>query len=251
MYVPYYRSSRVERVNGCRRLGSETSPFTVYAEDDKRATAAEIHNARPPAERAEDESGNEPIELELESWESKIGTRDFPEVDTVPHDELLNRAETARRAAEESLFVERVVRDASFDEQGKLGQFLPAVRRVELDTLEDSFPACRTAPVLAHELGHAFHVGISRRDEKAGFASGTDSVFETSDERDDAVAISERMRGTVPDDTAARSYRLETEELFADVFASYVLEPEAARRVGPAAVERVSSYVSGRFRRDD
>jgi hypothetical protein len=251
MYVPYYRSSRVERVNGCRRLGSKTSPFTVRAEDNKRAAAAEIHNARPRAEQAEDESGNEPVELGLESWESKIETRDFPEVDTVPHEELLNRAETAQRAAEESLFVERVARDASFDEQGKLGQFLPATRTVELDTLEDSFPACRTAPVLAHELGHAFHVGISRRNQKAGFVSGTDSVFETTDEREDAVAISERMRGTVPDDTEAESYRRQEEELFADVFASFVLEPEAARRVGPAAVERVSSYVSGRFRRGD
>jgi len=68
-------------------------------------------------------------------------------------------------------------------------------QKIELDTLSDSSPACRTAPVLAHELGHAFHIGVSRRNETPGFVSEADSVFEMEDQRQDAIAISERMRG--------------------------------------------------------
>ena len=68
-------------------------------------------------------------------------------------------------------------------------------QKIEVDTLSDSFPACLTAPVLAHELGHAFHIGASRRNETLGFVSEADSVFEMEDQRQDAIAISERMRG--------------------------------------------------------
>lgn len=246
MYLPHHRSSRVVEVEGFECLGSKTSPFTIRAGEEMKEAAEEIHTSRPQEAQEGDESSNEPIELDLNDWENDIDALDFPETDTIPHEELLNRAEVAEQAAKENLFVNTVVRDADFDERGKLGHFLPPSRKIELDPLSDSFPACRTGPVLAHELGHAFHIGVSRRNETPGFASETDSVFETEDQRRDAIAISERIRGKIPDnDEKARDYRLEEEELFADVFASFIIEPQAARRAGPQAVARVESYLSG------
>lgn len=246
MYVSDHRPSRLVEVHGFERLGSKTSPFTIRAGEEMKEEAEEIHTSRPQKAQKQDESSNEPIELDLEDWEADIDVLDFPETDTIPHEELLNRAEAAEEAARDSLFVNTIVRDADFDEPGKLGHFLPPSGKIELDTRSDSFPACWTAPVLAHELGHAFHIGVSKRDETPGFVSGTDSVFETEDQQQDAIAISERMRGNIPDnDEAARNYRLEEEELFADVFASFIIEPSAARRVGPQAVAQVESYLSG------
>lgn len=246
MFISCHRSSRIAEVDGFERLGSKTSPFTIRAGEEMKEEAEEIHSSRPQEEQEEDESSNEPIELDLGDWEDDIDALDFPETDTIPHEELLNRAEAAEEAANGNLFVNTIVRDADFDERGKLGHFLPPSRKIELDTLSDSFPACRTASVLAHELGHAFHIGVSRKNETPGFVSGTDSVFKTEDQRQDAIAISERMRGNIPDnDEEARDYRLEEEELVADVFASFIIEPQAARRVGPQAVARVESYLSG------
>lgn len=246
MYIEYHRSSRIVEIEGFEQLGSKTSPFTVRAGDEKKARAGEIHFSRPEAEQREDESSNEPIELDVEAWAADFDTLDFPETDTIPHDELLARAEAVAKAAKENVFLNTIVKDADFSEQGKLGHFLPGPRKIELDPISDSFPACRMAPVLAHEIGHAFHIGVSRRNEKPGFESGTDSVFETEDQRQDAIAISERMRGDIPAfHEEARNYRLEEEELFADVFTSFIIEPEAARRTGPEAVARVESYLSG------
>lgn len=246
MYIAHHLPSKIVTVGSFEQLGSRTSPFTVRGGEEDKERARAVHTSRPPSEQTADESSNEPIELEVAVWEDEVDALDFPATDTIPHEELLNRAESVAEAAREQLFLDSIERDADFDEEGVLGQFKPPVRRIELDTLSDSFLACRTAPVLAHEVGHAFHVGVSKSNERPGFDSGTDSVFETEDQRQDAIDISERMRGTIPRrDGAARSYRLEEEELFADVFASYVIEPEAARRTGPEAVAWVESYLSG------
>ncbi|WP_174264877.1 zinc metalloprotease [Halalkalicoccus jeotgali] len=246
MYISDHRCSRISEVEGFERLGSKTSPFTIRAGEEKKEEAEEIHTSRPQEEQEEDETSNEPIELDLGDWENDIDTLDFPETDTIPHKKLLNRAKNAEEEAKDNLFLNTVVRHTDFNEPGKLGHFLPPSRKIELDTLEDNFPAYQTAPVLAHEIGHAFHIGVSRSDEKPGFESGTDSVFETEAQRQDAIDISERMRGDIPDNNEeARDYRLEEEELFADVFASFIIEHEAARRAGPQAVARVESYLSG------
>lgn len=246
MYISYHRSSKIREVDGFEQLGSKTSPFTIRAGEEKKARAEDVHTSRPPEEQEEDESSNEPIELEIDSWEEDIAALDFPETDTIPQSELLSRAETAADEAKENLFLDSIERDVDFDEEGKLGVFKPPLRKIELDTLDDNFPACWTGPVLAHEVGHAFHIGVSRGNEQAGFESGTDSIFETEGQRQDAIDISERMRGTIPQNNEeARNYRLEEEELFADVFSSFIIEPEAARRTGPEAVGRVESYLSG------
>lgn len=52
--------------------------------------AQETHTSRPQAEQEEDESSNEPIELAIEDWGEGIDALDFPETDTIPHEELLN-----------------------------------------------------------------------------------------------------------------------------------------------------------------
>lgn len=245
MYIGHHRASRIEEVDGFERLGSETSPFTLRGGDEKTERAEEIHRTRPPDEQREDESSNEPLELAVDVWEKRLRTLDFPRTDTVPHEELLERAESMADVAKDNLFLDSIERDADIDERGKLGVFKPATAEIELDALSGGFLACRTGPVLAHEVGHAFHVGISKANQRAGFDSGTDAVFETEEQRRQAIEISERMRGTISRESEeARDYRLEDEELFADVFASYVIEPNAARRTGPKAVARVESYVS-------
>lgn len=98
--------------------------------------------------------------------------------------------------------------------------------------------------VLAHETGHAFHVGVRRLNRKAGFDEEFEEVFETEEQQEHAIELSERLRGPIPDSPSGfRDYRLGESELFADVFASLIIEPEAARRVGPEAVGRVEGLL--------
>jgi hypothetical protein len=94
--------------------------------------------------------------------------------------------------------------------------------------------------VLAHETGHAFDVGVGNDGDLAGYDEREREIFDSQETLQQAKKISERLRGTIPSGPGDyKSYRENREELFADVFASIVIEPEAAVREGPEAVHCV------------
>lgn len=248
MYVAVDFESLVEELDdGFERLGSEETPFTLRRGGELLERAEAVHERRDPDDRQEDERSNEEITRAVERWEADLWKFDFPFVDTIPSDELLDRAETAADEGRRLGFVSTVDVDAEIADSRVKGRFKPGSKIIDVDADEDGFLGYRSGPTLAHEVGHAFHIGVSRLNDTGGFEEGSEDVFQTNEQRRDAIAISERLRGPIPEaSTDVRSYRLAEEELFADVFASLVIEPEAARRVGSEAVGRVEEVLGER-----
>ena len=108
---------------------------------------------------------------------------------------------------------------------------------IEIGTDSDDFPGFQAGVVLAHEVGHAFYDAWSPD-------SGIEEhprLFRTTDETEQAVALSERLHGPmVETDGPFVDYRKGSdEELAAAVFASRIIEPTAAQRIAPDAVRRL------------
>lgn len=245
MYVADASELLLEELDdGFERLGPEDTPFTLREGAKPREQAERIHRKREPDDRREDELSNEEVTRDIGTWADELRRLDFPFVDTVPSEELTARAWTVATEGRNLGFVSTVEVDADIGASRVKGRFYPGSRRVEVDADEAGFLGYSRGPTLAHEVGHAFHVGASRANEKAGFETGAEEVFETTEQRRDAIALSERLRGPIPESPSdVRSYRLEDEELFADVFASMAVEPEAARRCGPEAVGHVEGLL--------
>lgn len=245
MHVADTSESLVEELDdGFERLGPEDTPFTLRRGFERRRRAEAIHEERDRDDQRADESSNETITRNLETWERDLWTFDFPFVDTVPSEELAARAQAVAEAGRDLGFVDLLDTDAEIEASDVNGYFKPGSRVIAVDADDDDFLGYRTGPVLAHEVGHAFHVGVNRLNSKGGFEAETETVFETTEQRHDAIALSERLRGPIPESpSGVRSYRLREAELFADVFATMVVEPEAARRCGPEAVQRVTDLV--------
>lgn len=241
MVVRDYSKGQVWSVDhGFKRLGKMSTPFTLLG-GDKRPQAKEIHSDRPKSEQQADEDSNEPVTTEFGEWEGDLEGLDYPGVDTIPHEKLLKRAQEVLASAEALDFVNTVEMPADiYDPQCK-GEFKKVPKKIRVDTDPDDFLGYRQGPVLAHETGHAFDVGVGNHGELAGYDEREREVFDTQEALQQAKKISERLRGTIPSGVGDyTSYREGREELFADVFASMVIEPEAAVREGPEAVRCVS-----------
>lgn len=231
--------------DGFVRLGDRDTPFTLRDGVDKRKTAREIHQQRDRAERERDELRNDPVTRDLETWQNDLLARDFPRVDTIPHDTLEDRA---IRAAEFAIDVDAVTEvsfGTAFDHAATYGQFLPGIAEIRVGTDEPGFLGYRSGPVLAHEVGHAFYDAAT---PEPGYEDA-DAIFETDEEREEARRITERLHGPVEDPPVdgIESKRLSESELFAEVFASLVVEGDAAARVAPNASERVREFVTDNF----
>ncbi|MFB1063641.1 hypothetical protein, partial [Natrinema sp. H-ect4] len=86
---------------------------------------------------------------------------------------------------------------------------------------------------------------IGQKSERAGFDENKENVFDTDGAREDAIRLSERLRGPIPEGEGEySSYRLSEEELLADTFALMILEPKAAERVGPRAIDCLKDYLN-------
>ena len=240
MVVRDYSKGQVWSIDhGFERLGKMPSPFTLLG-GDKRPEAEEIHSERPKSEQQADEDSNEPVTTELGEWEGDLEGLDYPGVDTVPHEKLLNRAQEVLASAEGLGFVNTVEMPADIYNPKCKGEFKKVPKKIRVDTESDDFLGYRQGPVLAHETGHAFDVGVGNHGELAGYDEREREVFDTQEALQQARKISERLRGTIPSGIGDyTSYREDREELFADVFASIVIEPEAAVREGPEAVRCV------------
>lgn len=233
--------------DGFERWGPRDSPFLLRGGEDLRDTARAIHEDRPRVDQEEDEASNERITRELDDWQVDIWNFDFPFTDTIPEEELFKRAEKAASDGNAHGFISEIDLEASLNEPSLLGTFAGGSGTIKVSALDSGFLRTTRAVILAHEVGHAYHNGIARLNRKAGYDDDEPAFFETERQREAAIAISERLRGPIPESPPeTRHYRLNDTELVADVFASFILEPEAARRVGSQAVDRLEAFLGPR-----
>lgn len=230
--------------DGFKRIGDEDSPFLLRGGEKLREQALQTHKNRDPDDQKRDEQSNEPVTRELATWETQLWKSDFPFVDTIPREEIRRRAEKAADDGVKLRFIQSINRNATIQEDGVIGSYRGGSRTILIDAIKTGYLKHEVGRILAHEVGHAFHAGVRALNEKPGHVNDFEVVFETETQRTDAISISERMRGPIPDSISGfRSYRLQETELVADVFSSMVIEPEAARRTGPEAVARVEEVL--------
>lgn len=241
-----YSPNRIEEQSqelddGFERLGSEDTPFTLRKGYENRRRAEETHEDRYEEERKQDEESNEPVTRSIPEWRENLEDLDFPFVDTIPAEERQNRAGNAAVCALNSGFVADIVRGVDFEDEDVRGKYWEGERLIEIRTDSKDFPGFREWIILAHEVGHAFYQAWT---PASGMMKHSE-IFRTDEQRNQAEAISERLQGPFLDhDGPFRDYRLQDSELAAQVFASRVIEPQAAERVAPAAVERLEEEYS-------
>lgn len=229
--------------DGFVRLGDEDTPFTLRDGGESLAQAQRLHSERAVSEQRRDEESNEPLTRSVSRWREEMMRLDFPFVDTVPIDEQRRRANRVAELATDEGFVERIDRDVVFEDETVRGKYWRGVGLIELGTDPNDFLGFRAPVVLAHEVGHALYDAWSPDTgiEEQG------PLFCTADERDQARTLSERLHGPmIQTDGPFVDYRAGSdEELAAAVFASRILEPQAAQRLGPDAVRRLEEVFGG------
>lgn len=227
--------------DGSERFGPEDSPFLLRGGEEVRKEATRYHQSHDRESRQRDEQSNEPLTRDIDEWRERAGDLDFPHVDTIPHDELAERAERAVEIVASVGLVSSVDRAADLPEQ-VFGWYLPGVDRVKLADTEAPFLACRRGPVLAHEVGHAVYDSLQPEDRTQ---QGVD-VFHEPPQSRGARRLAERLEGPYDppeaDVEGLRNERRESEQ-FACVFESMCIEPEAALRIAPEAVSRVDKLL--------
>jgi hypothetical protein len=231
----------VELADGFTRLGHEDTPYTLLNGHDTRERAAAIHAERPSSDQQTDEKTNEPVTRDVDIWTANLWDYDVPFVDTIPHAEQLARAETIADLAFDLGYIVDITHGVAFDHPQRRGRFWENPDEIETRADPADFLGFRKGPALAHELGHAFYKGAGLARE---FYDASSTLFDTDEQEADARALSVRLHGPFAD--APPGFRDEREhptELFADVFAARVIEPAAARRVGPTAVDRIESLL--------
>lgn len=226
-----------ELEDGFTRLGNEDTPFTLQRGEESLEEAQQLHNERDERERKRDEESNEPVTRTVSKWRADMMALDFPFVDTIPLDEQRSRANQVAELATDENVVDRIDRDVAFQSENVRGKYWRGIELIEIGTDPNDFPGFQTGVVLAHEVGHAFYDAWS---PDSGIEEHT-RLFRTTDQKEQAVALSERLHGPmVETDGPFVDYREGSdEELAAAVFASRIIEPTAAQRIAPDAVRRL------------
>ena len=147
----------------------------------------------------------------------------------------------AREYASRNNYFDRLDETATLGD-GKYGRYNDGEREIRLDVSERPFLAQSRPCVLVHELGHALQHALFAPD------SGLDeapTLFDGDPEKSEAIDLAHRFHGpfqTYPESDIDPLYESPVEQ-FAYVFQAAVLEPEAARRIAPQAVERLRTSV--------
>jgi hypothetical protein len=181
--------------------------------------------------------------IERTSHENRLGVAGrhgrfrFPVRRYVPVDEHRHRANQVADLATTETVVERIERDVGFQDETVRGKYWRGIGLIEVGTDSDDFPGVQAGVVLAHEVGHAFYDAWT---PDSGIEKHA-RLFRTTDEQEQARALSERLHGPmIGTDGPFVDYREGSdEELAAAVFASRIIEPMAAQRITPDAVGRL------------
>ncbi|GAA0451389.1 hypothetical protein GCM10008985_03770 [Halococcus dombrowskii] len=235
-------NSQVETLtDGFERLGPDDTPFTLRGGEEKRDQAATIHHQRDTNERTKDEQSNEPVSRGVSEWKQNLRTLDFPFIDTISCETYLDRAWQAAAAVQEHGLIEEVHCNVCFEDPNLHGKFWPGIAEIELAPERDYFPGYAPGPTLAHEVSHSVYAAWT---PDAGFEQGQ-QAFRTRSQQEQAESLSLRLYGPFHEATGPFvDYRLGDEELFAAAFTSRIIEPMAARRNAPQAVNRVEEIAT-------
>lgn len=219
-------------------LGFEPSPFNITPLLPQ--TIEEIHDQRSEKAQIADESFNAPLAPDAEAWAENPDRFDFPGIDTIPRDRLLERANNAAEKAIDRGSLDSVQEK---DMKDALGRFTGSPNTVPNNVIKtrsnlDTMPTVGQAkgPVLAHEVGHAEDFDAA---EGTGFSTQT-GFFESDDPDEEllteATQLSVRARGGFEADD---EYRTENMEIFADAFGLAQTEPRAVKRDAPKLFEKI------------
>jgi len=256
------------------------SPFRINITGEEKKQALKIHKRRSKRSRVADESFNAPLTLDFEKWKQKKNRLDYPFVDTIPPSRLWQRAKRITKKAKQKGIV-HLISIEKLSSKKYRGQFFPTGKpKYKTITIEElykqqgrqtnwmseeikkqktriktisgkpevyvykrakPFTLTQKSFILSHEIGHAFewarpkHLPVTEVLMKA-----------LSKSRE----ISEYMRGRITGyGVQYAMYRASSHELFADLFASYVLQPRATKRMfkeGAKLVEDVYKQVMGK-----
>lgn len=231
------------------------SPWLASAERDLEDSAGAQHADRSRESRTADESFNAPIAESYRQWVEAPNRYDLPGIDTIPEERLLERAERLLALGVESGAVEelkvgrgsgrseknpgtfRAKRDRGGFEDWKTDLLLRDPDKLKK---EARVPSMGMGFIAAHEAGHALDFDATG---KATERYGSDYIIGIKGDREEATRLiyegadlSTRMRGGFDEDD---EYRWDPHEIAADVIASSVLEPRAARREAPEVTERI------------
>ena len=182
-----------ELEDGFVRLGDEDTPFTLRGGGEPVEEAQQLHDERDERKRDRDEESNEPVTRTVSTWRADMMGLDFPFVDTIPLEEQRSRANQVAELATDENIVDRIDRDVAFRSDTVRGKYWRGVGLIEIGTNSDDFPGFQSGVVLAHEVGHAFYDAWSPN-------SGIEEhprLFRTTDETEQAVALSERLHGPI------------------------------------------------------
>lgn len=235
-----------------RGAGGSQSPFVSKTQGEARESAEEVQAERSQRARTVDELYNAPTPDSFSQWANQPNRYDLPGVDTIPSGRLEERGMAFLERAQEAGAVDEVNLEnrrlrtkkgrhqADRDPETSL-EFESRIDTMPKEKLEEEsgeFQSFAFGPVVAHETGHAADL----------FATGLDNPEFASDRligrygdwelKEQAKALSERMRGDV-----SGSYREDPHELAADALASIAIEPRAARREAPDLVAALEENV--------
>lgn len=180
-----------ELADGVVRLGDEDTPFTLHGGGESLEAAQQRHSERDERERERDEESNEPVTRAFSTWRADMVGLDVPFVDTIPLAEQRRRANHVAEFATDEGVVDRIDRNVAFQDDTVRGKYWRGVGVIEIGTNPVDFPGFQAGVVLAHEVGHAFYdawspdSGIEEQPRR----------FRTTDETEQAVALSERLHG--------------------------------------------------------
>lgn len=233
------------------RATDPVTPFTASPNPTVKNVAKKRHAERSDRAQHVDEQYNAPIAPDYNTWLEHKNRYDLPDVDTVPEDELGRRGNRFLEGAQELGAVDEVKRETI--NGTKKGEFQAKSKKQETEggrtligggagyetkiqadpEFDDSgFLSFTEGTVLAHETGHAMDFEVAPGNQfgsKGDFFKGREE-----DLKEEAVTLSERMRGKIEKGT--EKYREDERELVADAFASMAVEPRAAKREAPNLV---------------
>lgn len=231
------------------------SPEHVGVTGDDKDRALEANAERSLAARRADESFNAPITLSYAQWAAHPDRYDYPGVDTIPRSVKRKRALSRTKRLVDEGAITSFHTDESWSSSYQRG-----MGRLSLGASEDP------EGVFAHEMGHAVSYSLRTTDQAFDGRYPSEDLFEDPESLEQAERLLERRRGE-PVESTRHTYGLNVfegtdweeagersegkkdaefkDELFADVFASMVTEPRAARREAPKAVAEVENLVHG------
>lgn len=264
------------------------SPFVTQVRGDVTGKVYRSHLRRSERAKTADESFNAPITTDEEKWRKNKNRYDYPGVDTIPEHVLEKRAQKFVKKGIKKGFVTKVHESSrkperlhgqffpsgivkhkmvSYQEfykdmykskempkyfkKRKKRVRLPVSGKPEIQLFPKTMRSHSSSKAftLAHELGHA--VDWSGKQFKQISPDFSNEFLGKHKEKGHKrmMAVSKQMRGgTVQASFSHSMYRSSGHEIFADVFASMILQPRATKRQDKELYSKMNKLIKKMLR---